>query len=105
MYEAQKIFSFYFLYSRLWTAGLHESAAGDTPIDWKLGILKYFFTLLPWKKTKSSLKASSETLQHVQARLLHNGFSKYCYFDFSLKFSYCQQYYFPRQQVLVKKFF
>ena len=62
-------------------AGLHESAAGDTPIDRKLRILKYFSSLYPLGRRQSfSLKASSETLQHVQARLLHNGFSKYCLF-------------------------
>ena len=68
-------------------AGLHESATGDTPIDRKLRILKYFLRSTPLEEDKVFLEDPSETLQHIQASLLHNGFSKYCYFDFSPKFS------------------
>ena len=37
-------------------AGLHESAAGDTPIDRKLRILKYFLCSTPLEEDKVFLK-------------------------------------------------
>ena len=37
-------------------AGLHESAAGDTPIDQKLRILKYFLHSTPLEEDKVFLK-------------------------------------------------
>ena len=37
-------------------AGLHESATGDIPIDWKLRILKYFLRSTPLEEDKVFLK-------------------------------------------------
>ena len=37
-------------------AGLHESAAGDTPIDRKLRILKYFLHSTPLEEDKVFLE-------------------------------------------------
>ena len=37
-------------------AGLHESAAGDTPIDRKLRILKYFLRSTPLEEDKVFLE-------------------------------------------------
>ena len=48
--------SIFFLYSRLWMTGLHESAAGDTPIDRKLRILEHCLHSTPLEEGKVFLK-------------------------------------------------
>ena len=45
-----------YVYSRLWMAGLHQSAAGDIPMDRKLRILKYFLHSTPLEEDKVFLE-------------------------------------------------
>ena len=78
-------------------SGLHESAAGDTPMDRKLRILEYFLRSTPLEEDKVFLKGLiRDTTTHTN-KIVANGFSECCCFDFSFKFSNCQQYYFPRR--------